>query len=165
MNEEAVSVAEGKSGRRTDCASCLIPAEPKDVFASFRDGETIMNWLPPDGMAGRALAYEFRVGGHYRIELRFEDGRGTGKTTGDSDVSTGCFLEIVTDRLIRQTVEFESDDKSLSEGMTMTWFFSPSADGTQVTVMAENVPPAITRDDHLKGLNGSLQNLAAFVRS
>ena len=121
-----------------------------------------MKWLPPPNMTGRALEYRFQPGGRYRVELRYRDG-GAGKTTGDSDVSKGRFVELVPGRRIRQTVEFESDDEALARGMTMTWTFEPRETGTQVTVTSDGVPPEIGREDHLKGLTGSLDNLARLV--
>jgi uncharacterized protein YndB with AHSA1/START domain len=71
---------------RTDRARQMIAASAEALYAAFRDGETLMQWLPPKDMTGRALAYEFKPGGHYRIELRYREGRGSGKTTGDSDI-------------------------------------------------------------------------------
>ena len=121
-----------------------------------------MKWLPPPNMMGRALEYRFEQGGRYRVELRYRDG-GAGKTTGDSDVSKGTFVELVPGRRIRQTVEFESGNEALASGMTMTWTFEPRQGGTQVTVTAEGVPPEIGREDHLEGLTASLENLARFV--
>jgi uncharacterized protein YndB with AHSA1/START domain len=149
---------------RIDSASKLIPAPAEQIYAAFADGKTLMRWLPPPNMTGRALEYQFCEGGRYRIELRYRDsGQGTGKTTGDSDISSGCFMELVPGRTIRQTVEFESEDAALARAMTMTWNFVPLGEATEVTVTAQNVPAAIAEDDHLEGLNSSLGNLARFV--
>lgn len=149
---------------RTDSASRVIDASPSDIFDAFADGETLMKWMPPPGMTGRALAYRFTTGGRYRIELTYRDGGGgSGKTTGDSDISNGEFVEIVPNRLIRQTVHFESGDPALAQGMTMQWTFDPAPGGTNVTVTATDVPAAIGEADHVQGLNASLDNLAAFV--
>jgi uncharacterized protein YndB with AHSA1/START domain len=154
------SQAEG----RTDSATKLILASPEQLYAAFANGETLMQWLPPPAMTGRALEYQFREGGTYRIELRYRDGgHGAGKTTGDSDTSTGRFVQLVPNRRIRETVEFETDDEALAHGMTMTWTFEPRREATEVMVTAENVPEAIGREDHLEGLVASLDNLARFV--
>lgn len=147
---------------RTDTASRLISASPEAIYDAFSDGETLMQWLPPSGMTGRALEYDFVEGGRYRFELRYRDG-GAGKTTGDSDVSKGKFLELIPGRLIRQSVAFESDDPELAEGMTIVWSFEPDGGGTKVTVTAESVPDAIGEEDHQEGLTASLANLARFV--
>lgn len=157
-------VTHSRSKRRTDTVTRLIPASAEQLYAAFADGETLMQWLPPPNMTGRALDYEFREGGTYRIELRYRDGsHGAGKTTGDSDISRGRFVHLVPNLMIRETVEFETNNRELAHGMTMTWTFEPRQEATQVTVMAENVPAAIGREDHLEGLNASLENLARFA--
>lgn len=151
---------------RTDTARKLILASAEQLYAAFADGEALMQWLPPANMTGRALEYQFREGGTYRIQLRYRTGgSGAGKTTGDSDISTGRFVELLPNRRIHETVEFETNGGTLAHGMTMTWTFEPRRKGTEVIVVAANVPAAIGREDHLEGLAGSLENLAQFVRS
>ena len=124
-----------------------------------------MQWLPPSGMSGRALEYDFRDGGRYRIELRYEGGMATmsGKTTGGTDITRGRFVELVPGRRIVQSVEFESSDQAFSGEMTMTWSFEPAPEGAMVTVTADNVPSGISKADHDAGLRSSLDNLARFV--
>lgn len=157
-------MTDSRAGGRTDSATKLIMATPEQLYAAFADGETLMQWLPPPNMTGRALEYQFREGGRYRIELRYRDGaQGAGKTTGDSDISTGLFVQLVPNRRIRETVEFETFDGGLAHGMTMTWTFEPRREATEVTVTAENVPAAIGREDHIEGLTASLENLGKFI--
>ena len=124
-----------------------------------------MAWLPPGNMSGRALEYDFREGGRYRIELTYgkSESSGVGKTTGNTDISAGRFLTLEPGRRIVQTVEFESTDAALAGEMVMTWTFDPSAQGTRVTVEARDVPPGISQADHLAGLKGSLENLARYL--
>ena len=149
---------------RTDRARRFVSAPAADVYAAFADGATLMEWLPPSNMTGRALEYNFEPGGSYRIELRYHGGQNAAaKTTKDSDISKGHFVELSPGRRIRQTVEFESGDETLARGMTMNWEFEPAASGTTVTVTAEGVPSAISKSDHIKGLTSSLENLARFV--
>ena len=71
------------------------------------------------------LDNDFREGGRYRIELRYEErlGAGSGKTTSHTDITQGRFLELVPGQRIRQSVEFESSDPSFSGEMIMTWSF------------------------------------------
>ena len=65
-----------------------------------------MKWLPPTGMTGRVLEYDFREGGRYRIELQYEEESGSrsGKTTNSSDITNGHFLELIPERCIKQSV-------------------------------------------------------------
>lgn len=152
---------------RTDTATRLIHASPEAVYRAFADAEALMAWLPPQGMSGRALGYEFREGGRYRIELALEgDGHGaSGKTTARTDVTSGRFLELVPGKRIVQTVQFESGDPAYAGTMVMSWSLDPAPEGTEVTLKAENVPAGISPEDHAAGLASSLENLACFVAS
>lgn len=149
--------------RRSDSASRLIRASAGDVYGAFASAASVMQWLPPEGMGGRALEYDFSEGGRYRIELRYKDPTATGKSTNDSDISAGQFTELVPGRLVRQTVEFESDDPAFSGEMVSTWTFDAEPHGTRVSVVADNVPAGISEADHQAGLDSSLSNLARFV--
>lgn len=124
-----------------------------------------MRWLPPSTMTGRALEYDFREGGRYRIALTYDEAApaGAGKTEGRTDVSNGRFLAIEPGRRIVQSVEFESTDAAFAGEMLLSWLFEPTAAGTKVTIKAENVPAGISQTDHDAGLRSSLENLAKFV--
>jgi uncharacterized protein YndB with AHSA1/START domain len=150
---------------RSDSASCDIAAPPSSIFAAFAEASSLMKWLPPAGMTGRALEYDFRPGGRYRLELRYtgEQPDASGKTTERTDVTEGLFLELIPGRLIRQSVRFDTTDPAFAGEMTMTWTFEPTREGSRVTVTADDVPPGIARSDHDAGMRSSLDQLAAFV--
>jgi uncharacterized protein YndB with AHSA1/START domain len=152
---------------RTDTASRIVAADPDAVYAAFATAASLMAWLPPGGMSGRALEYDFREGGRYRLELTYDAAAraGDGKTTARSDVSAGRFLTLEPGRRIVWTVEFESNDSAFGGQMLMTWSFAAVPDGTCVTITAENVPPGVSKTDHDEGLRASLENLAAHVRT
>jgi uncharacterized protein YndB with AHSA1/START domain len=125
--------------RRTDGAERMIAASGQQLFGAFIDASALMEWLPPDGMRGKAHEYEFREGGSYRIELDSKDSdHAPGKRSADGDVSKGRFVEIVPERKIRQTVVFDSKDADFSGEMTMTWKFEDAPGGTLVTVTADD---------------------------
>jgi len=149
---------------RTDRASLDIPAEPEAVYAAFADPQKLMAWLPPGGMSGRALAYDFRAGGRYRIALTYDASApaGVGKTASRTDVSAGRFVSLDPGRAIVQSVQFESTDAAFAGEMTITWSFQRAPRGTHVTVTAQNVPAGISPEDHAAGLRSSLENLARF---
>jgi uncharacterized protein YndB with AHSA1/START domain len=152
---------------RTDTASRLIMASPGAVYRALLDAEALMAWLPPEGMTGRALRFEPWEGGHYRIELCYEDAPapgGSGKTGASSDVSAGRFLALEPDRRVVQSAVFESADPDFAGEMILTWSLEPAAGGTLVTVTAQNVPSSISAEDHAAGLASSLENLARFLR-
>jgi hypothetical protein len=62
-------------------------------------------------------------GGEYRIVLSYVDAHqsATGKTTRSADVVRGRFLELVPDRKIVQSVQFESADPRFAGEMKLTW--------------------------------------------
>jgi uncharacterized protein YndB with AHSA1/START domain len=158
-------MGESHRGARTDRASLEIHASAEELYAAFADPAKLMKWLPPASMTGRALEYDFREGGLYRIALTYDDAApaDVGKTEDRTDVSTGRFLSLQPARRIVQSVEFESEDAAFAGEMTMTWSFEPTSQGTIVTVTAENVPPGIRKEDHDEGLRSSLENLAKLV--
>jgi len=152
---------------RTDSASRVVPARADAIYDAFADSTALMKWLPPGDMTGRALAYDFREGGRYRIELTYAEGAAgaAGKTSGRTDVTTGRFVTLERGRRIVQSVEFESTDAAFAGEMLMTWTFAPAGTGTHVTVTAENVPAGISEADHTAGLRASLDNLARHLAS
>jgi uncharacterized protein YndB with AHSA1/START domain len=154
------------SPRRTDSASIEIASSPQAVYAAFSDSAALMQWLPPGTMTGRALEYDFREGGRYRLELTYEDAAPSdvGKTSGRTDVTTGRFRSLEPGARIVQTVEFESTDVAFAGEMIMTWSFEATTSGTtKVTICAENVPPGVSKADHDAGLRSSLENLAKYL--
>lgn len=151
--------------RRSDTASRVMGASPGTIYQAFADAASLMQWLPPAGMSGRALDYAFKEGGRYRIELRYDEKMSTesGKTTDRTDITHGRFLELLPGRRITQSVEFESSDQAFANEMIMTWSFDTARESTTVTVTADNVPNGISKADHDAGLRSSLENLAACV--
>ncbi len=45
----------------------------------------------------------------------------------------------------------------------MTWTLTVVLAGTEVTIVCENVPEAIRKEDHDVGLRSSLENLAEYT--
>jgi uncharacterized protein YndB with AHSA1/START domain len=74
-----------------------------------------------------------------------------GKTSEHSDVVQGRFLKLVPDERIVQALEFESDQPEVAGTMIMTWTFTETAGGTEVTIVCENVPEGIKEPDHIEG--------------
>ncbi|HVS76527.1 MAG TPA: SRPBCC domain-containing protein [Steroidobacteraceae bacterium] len=122
-------------------------------------------WLPPVGMTGSMLVFEFREGGFYRMRLTYDEPRHTpGKTTDDADEVEVRFVKLIPDERIEQAVTFTSDDPAFSGEMRMVWTFEAAQSGTLVSVRCEHVPDGISREDHEAGLRSTLDNLAAFTQ-
>jgi len=150
------------TGRR-DTASRFIKALPRAIYGAFVTREAVAKWLPPQGATMEVQTFEPRVGGRFQMTLTFA---GTsGKSTANTDVVVGRFVELVPPQRIVQAIEFDSPDPAFAGTMTMRWVLGATAGGTIVTVTAENVPSGISRADHEKGMASSLANLAAYVEA
>jgi dihydrofolate reductase/uncharacterized protein YndB with AHSA1/START domain len=149
---------------RIDRATISIAAPPEEVYRAFAEPGALERWLPPGGMTGTMLHFDFRAGGSYRMRLAYPaTDRGRGKTSADADDVEVRLTGLEPARVIRQEVAFESDDDRFAGVMRMTWRFRPSSEGTLVTVRAEDVPIGILPEDHAEGLHASLEGLARFV--
>lgn len=151
--------------KRTDRASRLIRASPQTIYRAFIDPSALVSWLPPKGMTAKLHVFEPRVGGGYRMSLTYDepDHSTHGKTSEHQDVVQGQFVELVLNERVVQLVSFESDDRAFAGVMTMTWSLAPVAGGTEVTIICDDVPEGIRKEDHDAGLSSTLSNLAAFV--
>lgn len=149
--------------RRTDTASRVIAASPEAVYRAFLEPEAWAKWLPPEGMTGQLLEFEARVGGRYKMALTFSDRSARGKTSDNTDVVEGRFIEIVPQQRVVHLFIFNSDDPSFAGEMRMTWSLSPMSNGTNVSIVCENVPDGISKEDHDTGLRSTLENLAKFL--
>lgn len=156
----------GVQARRTDTASRVVNAPPQRVWRALSDGRAWAVWLPPDGMIGGVEWFDFRAGGGFRLVLTHTGPDAPqGKSGGHEDIVEARFIEIINGERIVQEGEFVSDDPAFAGVMRMTWRVTPVATGSEVTIIAENVPPGIRKEDHDEGLAMSLANLAAFVEA
>lgn len=150
---------------RVDRASRQIAAPANRIYQALTNRDAVQSWLPPAGARGVVHEFDPRAGGPFRLTLMFETPGETGarKSSSSTDVVNGEFLELVPGELVRQRFTFESEDPSFAGAMIMSWKLSPTPDGTQVEVAAENVPMGIKRKDHEVGMESSLANLAEYV--
>lgn len=150
--------------KRTDRASRVVRAAPESIYRVLLDPSALVKWLPPKGMRARLEFFEPRVGGRYRMILAYEEKQESrGKTSENEDVVAATFVELVPNERVVQRVEFESEDPAFADPMKMTWSLTAAAEGTDVTIVCEDVPEGIAKEDHDAGLKSTLENLAAFV--
>ena len=149
---------------RTDRASRLIMAPPDLVYRALVDPAMVVEWLPPKGARGSMDEFDPRPGGAFCMTLTFDDASlPKGKSTSNTDVVKGQFVELETNRKVTQRFEFDSADPAFAGTMTMTWALEPQAEGTVLSVTAEGVPVGIRAEDHEEGMASSLSNLAALI--
>ncbi|HEV2682448.1 MAG TPA: SRPBCC domain-containing protein, partial [Rhodanobacter sp.] len=85
------------------------------------------------------------------------------KSTPNTDIIKGRFVELVPGQRMVLSIDFVSDDLAFSGAMMMTWCLVAVKDGAKVTIVAENVPAGIGHEEHEAGMASSLANLATFV--
>lgn len=148
--------------RRIDTASRIVSASAEAIYAALVDRDALLAWLPPEGMTGEILEFDPRPGGAFRLALHYS-APGHGKTTDDTDLVESEFVELIPGHRVVQLVRFRSDDPAFAGTMRMVWDLEPAAGGTRVIILAEDVPPGISKEDHDTGLRSSLANLARYV--
>lgn len=147
---------------RVDTASRMIRAPSAVIYRALSTPEAVESWMPPQGMTGRMLAFDFREGGVYRLRLTCDEPPpGRGKTSDDADEVEVRFVKLIPNQCLEQAVIFNSDDPEYAGEMRMKWTLEPTPDGTLVTVRCEDVPPGIHPADHQAGFESTLANLAA----
>jgi uncharacterized protein YndB with AHSA1/START domain len=149
---------------RIDRASLRIAATPKRLYDAFVQASALIQWLPPRGAHGTIDALEPWPGGDFRMTLVFDEAASSGgKTTSNTDVISGHFVDLIPGERIALAINFVSDDPAFAGTMTMTWSFAPEHASTQVTVTAIDVPSGIGSAEHEIGMKSSLENLAAYM--
>ncbi|WP_340647650.1 SRPBCC domain-containing protein [Phenylobacterium sp.] len=142
--------------------SRIIRAAPEALYDAWMDPDILVQWLPPAEMTGQLHAFEGRVGGGYDMSLFYPETEQAhpGKTSDKEDRVHVRFLELTPPRRILQAVTFDTQDPSLKGEMTMEISFEPTSGGTDVTILAANIPPGIRPADNDEGSRLSLEQLA-----
>jgi len=97
--------------------------------------------------------------------LTYRDAPGSpGKSTPDSDIVEGRFIELLPGVRVVYAVGFVSDDPAYVGTMTMTWEVTAVDGGTRVDVTADNVPDVVSQEDHAAGMTSSLDKLAQYLK-
>lgn len=152
------------SRNRIDSASKVIKALPRSIYQAYLNPKALASWLPPKGMSGHIDVFDPREGGTYSMTLTYERNQSTpGKTSDHTDVTQGKFLRLDPDKKIVLSIIFESEDPAFASEMIQTWYLEAVPEGTKVTIVCENVPEGIRKEDHDAGLMSTLENLAAYT--
>ncbi|WP_186759937.1 SRPBCC domain-containing protein [Planococcus sp. CPCC 101016] len=154
------------TNKRIDSASRVIMATPKAIYDAFLNPEALASWLPPTGMSATIDKFDPYEGGSYKITLTYDSlDSNLGKTLDHTDVSQGTFSKLVSDTKIVLAGQFDSEDPAFAGEMIQTWYLEAVLEGTKVTIVCENVPEGIRKEDHDAGLNSTLENLALFTEN
>jgi uncharacterized protein YndB with AHSA1/START domain len=150
---------------QTHAASRFIAAPRRVIYQAYLEPEALASWRPPQGMRAEIHEFDPREGGAFRMSFAYRDTKHAvaGKTSEHADTFHGQFVELVPDRRIVERVEFESNDPAFAGAMTITTTLTAKANGTDITILCENVPRGIRAEDHEIGMTSTLANLAAFT--
>ena len=150
--------------------SRVIKATREVVYKAFIDADAVASWLSPEDMKGHVHTFEPRAGGKFRMSLTYQDiadtpGGTGGKSSEDTDTFHGEFVELVPDEKIVWVTEFETDDPQFAGEMRLIWTFADHENGTEVTVVCEDIPAGINPEDNEVGSRSSLKKLDEYLRS
>jgi uncharacterized protein YndB with AHSA1/START domain len=158
-------MTESSRNRVSTRVSRILKANRKAVYDAFLDANSVTSWLAPNNMKGQVHAFDAREGGKFRMSLTYLDPKHSlsGKTSEDTDTFRGRFVELVPYEKIVEAVEFESQDPAFAGEMRMTVSLADTAEGTEVTILCEDIPKGIRPEDNELGCKESLQKLAALI--
>jgi len=148
--------------------SRVIKAPRQVVYEAFLDPEAVAAWLPPGNMTGHVHRFEPHPGGALRLSLTYKDvadspgGKG-GKTSDNTDIVQGRFVEFVPNEKIVWLTTFESQDPDFAGEMRITWSLTEVENGTEVTARCEGIPKGIRPEDNEMGTKSTLQQLAQLL--
>jgi len=94
-----------------------VEAPRSVVYQALLNAQAIARWRVPDGMSSHVHEFDARVGGRFRVSLRYQQSAGTGKSTQNSDTYQGYFAELVPDEKVVEMLEFETADAALASTM------------------------------------------------
>jgi uncharacterized protein YndB with AHSA1/START domain len=115
------------------------------------------------GMTSRVHWLDAREGGTFRVSLTYDSADGIGKTTAGTDTYQGRFIKLVTDELVVEAVEFETDDPAMKGEMTITITLADADGGTDLHAVHDGLPPGVSSADNETGWSMALAKLAALI--
>lgn len=158
-------MTEPSAKRATTQVSKIIKAPRKAVYQACLDPDAVAAWRSPEHMKGQVHVFDAREGGTFRVSLTYQDPEHSpgGKTSEDTDTFQGRFIELVPDEKIVEIIEFESQDPRFAGEMKITTSFTDTDEGTEITVLCQDIPPGIRPEDNEMGSKQSLQKLATLI--
>lgn len=132
----------------------VLKAPVSRVFRAFSNPEAKAVWLPPFGFMCQVHAFDFKIGGTYKMSF-------TNFTNEEKHSWTGTFTVIKPNELLVYKDKF--DDPNLPGEMTVTVSFREVSCGTELTIKQEGIPSVIPTEMCYLGWQDSLVKLAQLV--
>ena len=142
-----------------------VNAPRAHVYRALLDAQAVATWMVPSGMTSHVHEFDARVGGSFRISLRYDTPTGTGKTTAHTDTYHGHFVKLIPNEQVVEVMEFETADAEMRGEMTVTFTLTDADGGTDVLGVHDNLPPGVSPADNETGWRMALDKLAALVEA
>lgn len=133
------------------------------VYDALLDPTLIAQWRVPDGMRCIVHQFEAREGGAFRISLIYDEPSATGKTSAHTDTYHGRFEQLIPNRRVVESIEFESADPRMQGVMRVTTDLTEERGGTRLSATHENLPVGVSLSDNAEGWRQSLAKLEALL--
>jgi uncharacterized protein YndB with AHSA1/START domain len=152
-----------RSSSTTVSRVIAVPAEA--VYRAFLNPAAVASWLPPGSMQGIVHAFDAREGGTFSMSLVYpeQENASRGKTSERTDTFQGRFVQLVPGLKVVWATQFDSPDPAFAGEMIVSTTLTPAAGGTEVTILCQNIPPGIRREDNEAGCRSTLEKLAAYL--
>ena len=129
-----------------------IKAPPARVWAAITQPEQMLQWWGPDAGPTLSAQADVRPGGRFSIVFRL--------CNGDEHNPTGTYREVIPERKLVFTWEWVGMPERES---LVTFLLAPSASGTELTLIHEQLPDEAARVSHAQGWSGLLDKLPPFL--
>ena len=128
------------------------------VWKAWTDPAMRVQWLGPQGFAGKVLLMDLKPGGSYRFHMRGSDGV-------DHWVN-GVFREVVDfERLVATYVWTDADGTPTRPETLLTVTFEATGSKTRLTLRQEVFESATACEAHRGGWTSSLVRLEEYLNS
>lgn len=154
--EPNATAAGASSAKRTGTVRLhrVFAAKPEKLYRAFLNAPALAKWLPPFGFTCTVHGFDAKPGGTFKMSF-------TNFTTGGSHAFGGEYLELIPDKLIRYTDQF--DDPNMPGTMQVTVKLKAVSVGTDVSIEQAGIPSAIPPEACYLGWQQSLRQLADLV--
>jgi uncharacterized protein YndB with AHSA1/START domain len=130
----------------------VIRAAPERLFAAWTTPEQLLTWWGPQGVRCTRAEIDARIGGRYRLDNSFPDGRIV--------VIEGEFVSVERPRELVYTWRVDAQNTGAE---LVTVRFEPRDASTEIVVTHERIGHEAARAGHETGWIGCLDGLAEYL--
>lgn len=130
----------------------VLKAPASLVYSAWTDPNKMMRWFCPANSEVLYAESNAKVGGRYRVIMRTPD--------GEKHTTSGEYLEVIPNEKLVFTWGWESEPGIHSQ-VTVT--LREHEGQTHLRLFHEQLPTEPSRDGHLEGWTGALENLGVAL--